>query len=250
MVGVMVGGFVPAVIGWLALRHPARGGPPPPEAADAPDAVPGALSFLREVAHNSHALLAFFALSNADVIVSRVILDEQESGLYAGGLILAKAVLFLPQFVVVLVFPSMAAAGGHRRVQNLGLGLVAAIGATATLAAWLLPDVAVLFVGGAEYASLTDVIWAFAAVGTLLALLQMLVYGTVARQHRSAVWFVWTALVVLVAVAVTWVRSLEGLLATVVVVQVALLVVLLVVSGRRGPEAAGHAERLRTGSGG
>ena len=70
---------------------------------------------LREVVHNSHALLAFFALSNADVIIARSTLDEHQAGLYAGGLILTKAVLFLPQFVVVIAFPSMSkqdAAGG------------------------------------------------------------------------------------------------------------------------------------------
>ena len=58
----------------------------------------------REVAHNSHALLAFFALSNADVLIARGVLDDHQAGLYAGGLILAKAVLFLPQFVVVVAF--------------------------------------------------------------------------------------------------------------------------------------------------
>ena len=66
---------------------------------------------LRETFHNSHALLAFFALSNADVIIARTTLDERQAGLYAGGLILTKAVLFLPQFVVVIAFPSMSRAG-------------------------------------------------------------------------------------------------------------------------------------------
>ena len=54
------------------------------------------------------ALLAFFALSNADIVVARNVLDGHDAGLYAGGLILTKAVLFLPQFVVVVAFPSMA----------------------------------------------------------------------------------------------------------------------------------------------
>ena len=35
---------------------------------------------------------------------------DHDAGLYAGGLILAKAVLFLPQFVVVVAFPSMSTA--------------------------------------------------------------------------------------------------------------------------------------------
>ena len=75
----------------------------------------GGWSVLRESVRNSHALFAFFALSNADVIVARSVLDAHESGLYAGGLILVKAVLFLPQFVVVVAFPSMSTRVGPAR---------------------------------------------------------------------------------------------------------------------------------------
>ena len=112
MLGVMLGAFVPVVFGWFALRHPSRrhpsaGGAPTPRAGRS-------RRVLRELVHNSHALLAFFALSNVDVVIARVLLDEHDAGLYAGGLILAKAVLFLPQFVVVVAFPSMAKErGGH-----------------------------------------------------------------------------------------------------------------------------------------
>jgi O-antigen/teichoic acid export membrane protein len=57
---------------------------------------------------------AFFALSNLDIIVARNVLDDHLAGLYAGGLILTKAVLFLPQFVVVVAFPTMATASERR----------------------------------------------------------------------------------------------------------------------------------------
>ena len=79
-----------------------------------PQASGRSRSVIGEVMHNSHALLAFFALANADVVAARITLTEQQAGLYAGGIILAKAVLFLPQFVVVLSFPSMASRGGRR----------------------------------------------------------------------------------------------------------------------------------------
>ncbi len=42
------------------------------------------------------------------MILSRFVLDPHSSGLYAGGLILVKSLLFLPQFVIVVAFPSMA----------------------------------------------------------------------------------------------------------------------------------------------
>ena len=89
-------------MGWWALRRPRPAG-----------AVSEQHAFrqiIRETLHNAHALFAFFGLSNADVIVARNVLDSHSAGLYAGGLILTKAVLFLPQFVVVIAFPDMAAA--------------------------------------------------------------------------------------------------------------------------------------------
>ena len=54
-----------------------------PDAARRAPAPDG--DILRETAHNSQALLAFFALSNADIIVARHALDDHQAGLYAVG---------------------------------------------------------------------------------------------------------------------------------------------------------------------
>jgi len=225
MVGVTIGAVVPAVIGWLALRHPGRrpaGGARPTVAV--PRWARGGV--LRETLQNSHALLAFFALSNADVIVARSTLDEHQAGLYAGGLILAKAVLFLPQFVVVIAFPSMSRAGAGKQMHLLSLVAVLAIGAVTTLGVAVLSPLAVMFVGGPQYAELQDRLWLFAALGTLLAMLQLMIYNLVARQRQRAVLLVWAALVALV-VAATAVDSLDSLLAVVVGIDATLFVVLL-----------------------
>ena len=106
-------------MGWLALRRPRDSGEQPEEHSE--EHRVGAL--WSETFHNSHALLAFFALSNVDILVARNVLDEHQAGLYAGGLILVKAVLFLPQFVVVLAFPSMGVA--ESRLRTLLQSLVA-----------------------------------------------------------------------------------------------------------------------------
>jgi O-antigen/teichoic acid export membrane protein len=226
MVGVTLGAVVPTVIGWFALRHPGRRRPPAPRpTVAAPRWARGGV--LRETLHNSHALLAFFALSNADVIVARSTLDEHQAGLYAGGLILAKAVLFLPQFVVVIAFPSMARAGAGKQMHLLSLVAVLAIGAVTTLGVAVLSALAVTFVGGPEYADLQDKLWVFAALGTLLAMLQLMIYNIVARQRQRTVLLVWAALVALVAAA-TAVDSLDSLLVVVVGIDAALFVVLLV----------------------
>ena len=119
---------------------------------------------LRETLHNSHALLAFFALSNADVIIARSTLDEHQAGLYAGGLILPKAVLFLPQFVVVIAFPSMSKQGAGRQMHLVSLAAV--LGHRRGDRRWAsrcCRRLAVVFVGGPEYADLQGRLWVFAA---------------------------------------------------------------------------------------
>jgi O-antigen/teichoic acid export membrane protein len=220
MLGVVLGQCVPCLVGWWALRHERQPG-------DSGDHGTG--SVIREALRNSQALFAFFALSNVDIVVARNVLDDHDAGLYAGGLILTKAVLFLPQFVVVLAFPAMSSAGERRRALLRGLGLVGAMGAAAVLGAWLLPDLALVFVGGDDYAEIRSGLWLFAVLGTTLATLQLLVYSVVARQGRRSVYLVWLALVVLVALGST-VTSLEGLLATVLAVDLSLLLALCAVS--------------------
>lgn len=242
MLGVAVGAFFPTVVGWFALRHPARtAGRRPAEAAGrSPVRVrrqrdtPATGRFLHEVVHNSHALLAFFALSNADVVLARTFLGDRQAGLYAGGLILAKAVLFLPQFVVVVAFPSMAEAGARRGMHLRGLGLVLAIGGLAAAGTALFSGLAVVFIGGPEYAALQSRLWAFAILGTLLALVQLMIYSVVARQDQRSVYLVWAALLVLLG-TVPFVGSVTALVAVVASVDGVLLVVLLLLSLRRRP---------------
>jgi O-antigen/teichoic acid export membrane protein len=221
MLGVVLGQFAPVVVGWWALRHERH----PGEVGDHHNLRP----VIREVVHNSQALLAFFALSNADVIVARNVLDDHDAGLYAGGLILTKAVLFLPQFVVVLAFPAMSSASERRKALTRSLGLVAALGVVATLGAWLLSGLALVFVGGQDYAEIQSQLWLFAVLGTVLAMLQLLVYSVLARQGQRSVYLVWAALVALVAAGLT-VSTVDGLLAVVLTIDLALLAALVFVS--------------------
>jgi O-antigen/teichoic acid export membrane protein len=193
MLAVALGAWVPAIIGGIALgRTGAR--------RRAREVRSSANRILREVVSNSNALLAFFVLSNIDVVIARVRFDEHNAGLYAGGLILTKAVLFLPQFVVVIAFPSMASASSQHRMYLRGLVVVGTIGAVATLGAAVLRDLAVTFVGGAAYREVEPNIWLFASVGTLLALVQLMVYEVVARQHRASVLIIWAGLAVVAGV--------------------------------------------------
>jgi O-antigen/teichoic acid export membrane protein len=242
LLGVTLGAVLPVVVGGLALRRSApRAGEPAGgvRRADGPPRRWARGGVLHETLHNSHALLAFFALSNADVVIARSTLAPHSAGLYAGGLILTKAVLFLPQFVVVIAFPSMSRQPSARRMHLLSLGMVLAIGAATVVGTAVLSGIAVTFIGGSQYGDLQGRLWAFAALGTLLAMLQLMVYNVVARQHQRTVYVIWAALLLLLAAA-PLLGSLDRLLVFVLCLDAALFIVLLAASlrPRRAPAAA------------
>ena len=64
--------FAPVVIGWLALRHPTRAAGTRPATRSGRGRALGARRRAARDPHNSHALLAFFALSNVDVLIARM----------------------------------------------------------------------------------------------------------------------------------------------------------------------------------
>ena len=99
----------------------------------------------------------------------------------------------------------------------MALTVSAALGSLGVLGTLVLPDLALLFVGGEEFADIKDDLWKFAIVGTLLAMLQLLVYSALARRQGRAILFIWTALAVLVgfAVSMSMATSLVLIVATV-----------------------------------
>jgi O-antigen/teichoic acid export membrane protein len=162
--------------------------------------------------------LAFFALSNADILLARAVLDGEVAGLYAGGLILVKAILFLPQFVIVMAFPSMSTRGASRRTLAKALVVVMGLGFCGFVGTLLLPDLALVFVGGSDFGEIKEKLWMFAIVGTLLSMIQLLVYSVLARQQLRAVVMIWTALALLLAGGTT-VHSVTGLITVVCLVD-------------------------------
>jgi O-antigen/teichoic acid export membrane protein len=218
--GVTVAAVVPVVVGWWALRAERPPGP-------AGDHHRGR-AIVRESVANSQALLAFFALSNLDIVVARHQLGPHASGLYAAGLILSKAMLFLPQFVVVLAFPTMAI--GRRAGALLrGIGFIGVVGGLGVLACWLLPELALVFIGGDQFRGIRDQLWSFALLGTVLAALQLLVYAVLSQERRTGSVVLWVGLGAMLVVGST-ADSAGGLVGRVTGVDAVLLVVLLVSS--------------------
>ncbi|HZX06525.1 polysaccharide biosynthesis protein [Kribbella sp.] len=190
MVGLAVGAALPAVLGQFFLRGSTG--------ATGNDVK----AVLRETVHGTHTLLAFFALANADVLFARALLDEKDSGYYAAGLIIAKACLFLPQFVIVLVFPSLANSPGDTVRLRRAIFAVAGLGACAVAGTLILPGIVVEVIGGKEkYAPLGPYTWLFAVAGSAYAVLQLVVYAAIAQQEKRAALVIWAGLIVLAVAA-------------------------------------------------
>jgi O-antigen/teichoic acid export membrane protein len=218
MIGVTLGAALPLLVGTWAMWS---------EGSLRPVPLRRTRSAFVETFRNARALLAFLAVSNADIIVARTALSSHESGLYAGGLILAKAVLFLPQFLIIVGFPTMAE-GGTERVRNhhRALAVLGIMGAGAVAGAAVLPALALQFVGGAEYDEVRGNLWMFAMVGLVLSLIQFLVYDAVAGQDHATIGAVWVAVVTLAA-SVFFVDSVIYLLLWALTVETVLAAVLL-----------------------
>lgn len=189
MLGFTMSTAVPVVLaGWM-LRGGRRG------------STAEVRRVLTETVHGTHVLLAFFAVANADVLLARTMLDEHYSGIYAAGVIVAKACLFVPQFVSVVVFPSLATNPGDTRRLRQAVLAVAGFGVCAVAGAALLPDLVVAVAGGNDYAEIGPIAWMFAAAGSAYAVLQLVVYAAIAQQERRAAPVIWAGLALFVTVA-------------------------------------------------
>lgn len=190
MAGLAIGAAVPALLGQFFLRGSTGA------------TGEHVKEVLRETVHGTHTLLAFFALANADVLFARALLDEKDSGYYAAGLIIAKACLFLPQFVIVLVFPSLANSPGDTVRLRRAILAVGGLGVCAVAGTLILPGIVVEVIGGKEkYAPLGPYTWLFAVAGSAYAVLQMVVYAAIAQQEKRAALAIWLGLVVLAVAA-------------------------------------------------
>ncbi|MBC2934426.1 lipopolysaccharide biosynthesis protein [Nocardioides sp. zg-1228] len=220
--GVTIGFYAPFLYGLAVLRHGRVSGETHERHGFGP--------IIKEAVVNSQALFAYFALTNVDMLVGRSVLDSHDSGLYAAGLIVSRAVMFLPQFVVVVAFPSMSTSRNRSRALAGSLLLVGGLGGACVLATAVLPDLVLVFAGGGDYEEVRSLLWVFALLGTCMAVLQLLVYSVLARQGTMSMVLIWVAFGVVVAVASTLVSTVGELLALVLSVDVMLLVVLLAIS--------------------
>ncbi|TFV51681.1 polysaccharide biosynthesis protein [Blastococcus sp. TF02A-35] len=223
LAGMAAAAVVAAVIGWLAVGRPGLG-----RGTRAP--VTAAL-------RAAGALLGFTVLLNLDVLLARHHLPAAVTGEYAVAAIVTKVAFWLPQGVGVVLLPRLADAAGRRRALPAALAAVGGLGAVLTLGTALMGERALPLIGGAAYGgTLGSATWVFAALGTLLALAQLLLFSGIAAADRLATVAVWSAAgleAVVVALLATTDRLTLLSLATTSVLTAAALVATGLVRSRR-----------------
>lgn len=188
--GVGLGTLVAAAAAWrVALPHvPAERG--------RPDWGP--------VTRIAIATGAIWVLANIDVVVARVALPGGDSGLYAAGAMIARAVQFAPQFVALSAFAALTDAARTRQVLAVASAKVAAVGLAACLGLVVLGPWVVPLVFGEDFSDVGHLAWLFALIGTCLALNQLLVAQRVARHDEVVSVIVWLGTGLFGAAVVVW----------------------------------------------
>ena len=186
-----------------------------------------------EFGHVAHALIVLFTLTNIDVLLARIFLTEDLSGEYSVGVLLAKIAFFLPNAIIIVLFPKMSG-GDTTRAVYIATGLTAVMGLFITSVSLFAGDLVIRILGGAQYTELGSEAWLFALEGSAFALVQVLLYARLAAQDRRAVLAVWGALVLLTVIVAGWRHdTVAEIVTTVVGVSLILAVVGLLLDHRK-----------------
>ena len=178
---------------------------------------------------------ALMALSSADLIIARIVLDDADASRYALGAIATKIAFWLPQAVGVVLYPRMAQPQHSVRALRSALAVLAVIGLVAVAGAAVLSPLAPAF-AGSDYAPIQGWLWLFALDGALLAVLQGALLSTIAADRTAPAAVIWFGLAIELAIALPLVRSLPLLItaATGITAATTISVVALVVRAVRG----------------
>src|SRR6266511_1237417 len=172
----------------LAGRGVPSGAPPggPAVPSGAPRPAPATAALGREVGAAALAFLGLLLLTNVDLLLARHYLAAEPSGLYAAGAVVAKIAYWAPQFVATIVFPRLATeAAARRRLLARAAAAITALGVALMVVVAAAPELAVTLPFGAAYRDVGPDLPLFAALGTALALVQLLLFSGIAAGDRK-----------------------------------------------------------------
>jgi O-antigen/teichoic acid export membrane protein len=175
---------------------------------------------VKELWKATQALFALYVLVNIDVLLARIVLTPEESGIYTVGMLVAKIAFFMPQAITIVLFPKMGKNDSSAlRLAVLGTSL---IGAGYIAVTYFASEFVVNAIGGAGYAELYSEVWFFAIEGSSFAVLQVLLYGRIAREDTKVSILLWAGSII--ATLCVWIITTD----TIITVVSSLIVVTFV----------------------
>lgn len=163
--------------------------------------------------------LVMMALTSVDLLLARALLSPEDAGRYALGAVAAKAAFWLPQAVGTVLYPRMADPAGHRGAVRSAVGVLLGIGAVVVLGVAVAAPLVPMLVGDA-YGPVTGVLWAFAALGVTLSVLQAFLLATIATDRTVEAGIAWGGLLLTAVVVWAVPREIAAVLGATLVVVV------------------------------
>jgi O-antigen/teichoic acid export membrane protein len=181
---------------------------------------------VKELWKATQALFALYVLVNIDVLLARIVLTPEESGIYTVGMLVAKIAFFMPQAITVVLFPKMGKNDSSAlRLAVLGTSLIGAIYIGVT---YFASEFVVNAIGGSGYAELYSEVWFFAIEGSLFAVLQVLLYGRIAREDTKVSILLWVGSIL--ATTTVWLIATDTIITVVSSLIVVTFILVLVAS--------------------
>lgn len=125
-------------------------------------------------------ILGLFLAVNLDIVLARHYLPPRASGLYAAGTVIAKITYWAPRFVVVVIFPRLVVSRDRRSLVGRGAAAVLLFSGAVVAVVASGSHVLLRLMFGASYVALGSALWIFAAIGTLFAVVQLLLFSQIA----------------------------------------------------------------------
>ena len=195
---------------------------------------------VRTLYRSNSSMGVLMALTTVDVVLARYVLPRVESGEYALVSTLGRSPIWVTQFLALALIPTLATSGSRRSILRAG-GLVLGVCALGTAVAAAAPDLWVGLLGGDAYEAASDLLLPYLALGTLLALAQVLVMAEMAQGRHLLAKVAWLAVLLEVVVCLAWARDsafhvlATAILATSLVVVVGVVELLLGIRREPGP---------------
>lgn len=199
--------------------------------------LPDIRSRIQSLVAAASVTAAILLLTNLDVILARHFLPAVGSGHYGAGALFAKASFWAPNFLAVLTFPLLANRESRRRSLALSAALTLAIGGVVVLGVILFAGVIIDATVGAAYADVAALAGQFALLGVLTALLQLMLYSSLARRTRRAEILVWAGIAIEVLVVSAWFHGSAQQILAVAIVACAAVSLLVATSEIRSAAA-------------